>query len=284
MNPFGGNWTAEKIDVFMKYVSAYLQIMKNQSHFRLLYFDGFAGSGVINPDEDPDQFMQGVATQVLSITEPREFDLYMFVEKNPDRAANLQALVEQYFPDKGKRVRIAEGDCNEKLLLLAAYMRSPLHRNDRALAFIDPFGMQLSWDTLAALRGIEMDAWILVPTGIGIGRLLKNDGQIRPAWMARLQDFLGMNEEEIRGYFYREETTHTLFGAETNVVKQERAVERAGQLYRERIRAANIFSHVSEPLILKNSRNSVMYHFILCSNNAVALKIANDITRKINRR
>lgn len=282
MNKFGGDWTEEKIVVFMKYVRAYLQIMKTRTRYRLLYFDGFAGSGTISPDEDPNEFIQGVATQVLSITEPREFDVYMFVEKNADHADNLRALVESDFPNK--TVRVAEGDCNEKLLQLATYMRSPAHRNDRALAFIDPYGMQLSWDTLVALRGVEMDAWILVPTGIGIGRLLKNNGEIQPGWMTRLQDFLGMSPEEIYAYFYRQETRHTLFGDETVVVKQERASERAGQLYRERIMAANIFSHVSEPLVLRNSKNSIMYHFILCSNNATALKIANDITKKINRR
>jgi three-Cys-motif partner protein len=282
MNDFGGKWTEEKIEVFIKYVKAYLQIMKNRTHFRLLYFDGFAGSGTITPDEDPSEFIQGVATQVLSITEPREFDVYLFVEKDPDNAEQLETLISKYFSDK--RVRVAVGDCNDKLLQLAAYMRSPEHKNDRALAFIDPYGMQLSWNSIEALRGLDMDVWILVPTGIAIGRLLRNDGEISPGWMARLQDFLGMTEEEIRSHFYREETRHTLFGDETVVVKQEKATERAGQLYRDRIRSANIFRNVSEPLILRNSKNSIMYHFILCSNNDVALKIANDITKSINRR
>jgi len=282
MNDFGGKWTEEKIEAFMKYVKAYLQIMKNRTQFRLLYFDGFAGSGTITPDEDPSDFIQGVATQVLSITEPREFDVYLFVEKDPNNAEQLETLVSRHFSDK--RVRVAVGDCNDKLLQLASYMRSPGHKNDRALAFIDPYGMQLSWNSIEALRGLDMDVWILVPTGIAIGRLLRNDGEISSGWMARLQDFLGMTAEEIRSYFYREEIRHTLFGDETVVVKQEKATERAGQLYRDRIRSANIFRNVSEPLILRNSKNSIMYHFILCSNNDVALKIANDITKSINKR
>jgi three-Cys-motif partner protein len=282
MNDFGGKWTEEKIEAFIKYVKAYLQIMKNRTHFRLLYFDGFAGSGTITPDEDPSEFIQGVATQVLSISEPREFDVYLFVEKDPDNAEKLENLISSRFPDK--RVRVAVGDCNEKLLQLASYLRGPERKNDRALAFIDPYGMQLSWNSIEALRGLDMDVWILVPTGIAIGRLLRNDGEISSGWMARLQDFLGMTAEDIKRHFYREETRHTLFGDETVVVKQERATERAGQLYRDRIRSANIFRFVSEPLIMRNSKNSVMYHFILCSNNAVALKIANDITTSINRR
>jgi three-Cys-motif partner protein len=282
MNDFGGKWTEEKIEAFIKYVKAYLQIMKNRPHFRLLYFDGFAGSGTITPDEDPSEFIQGVATQVLSISEPREFDVYLFVEKDPGNAEKLESLISSRFADK--RVRVAVGDCNEKLLQLASYLRGPERKNDRALAFIDPYGMQLSWNSIEALRGLDMDVWILVPTGIAIGRLLRNDGEISSGWMARLQNFLGMTPEDIKRHFYREETRHTLFGDETVVVKQERATERAGQLYRDRIKSANIFRYVSEPLIMRNSKNSIMYHFILCSNNAVALKIANDITTSINRR
>ncbi|KAA9338441.1 three-Cys-motif partner protein TcmP [Hymenobacter busanensis] len=284
MNEFGGVWTEEKIEAFMKYVKAYLQVMKNRTHFRLLYFDGFAGSGTISPDEDhdPEQFIQGVATQVLSITEPREFDAYFFVEKNPEHAQSLSELIRARFPDK--RVRVVEGDCNEKLMQLATYMRNPERINDRALVFIDPYGMQLSWSTIEALRGAEMDVWILVPTGVAIGRLLKNNGEIQPGWMARLQDFLGMSPEEIKAYFYRQETSLTLFGEETVTVKQDKASERAGRLYGERIRSANIFRHVSEPLVLRNSRNAILYHFILCSNNATALRIANDINKKMNRK
>lgn len=280
MNEFGGDWTEEKITAFMKYVRAYLEIMKDKKFFRLLYFDGFAGSGTISPDEDPTQFIQGVASQVLSISKPREFDIYLFVEKNPDYAECLKELIDSKYPNK--RVRVAVGDCNDKLVQLGDYMRHPKQKDVRGLAFIDPYGMQLNWNTLAALSGVKMDVWILVPTGMGIVRLLKNDGAIQSGEMARLQNFLGMTPDEIKNYFYREETRIDLFGEETVTVKQARATERAGQLYRERIMAANIFSHVSEPLVLKNSRNAILYHFILCSNNAVALKIANDITKKLN--
>ena len=44
MNGFGGKWTHDKIEVFMKYLDAYMQIMKKHPYWKLLYFDGFAGS------------------------------------------------------------------------------------------------------------------------------------------------------------------------------------------------------------------------------------------------
>jgi hypothetical protein len=45
MNEFGGNWTKIKIEILIEYAKAYLSIMKSRKFFKLLYFEGFAGSG-----------------------------------------------------------------------------------------------------------------------------------------------------------------------------------------------------------------------------------------------
>lgn len=48
---WGGTWTEEKLDALEKYVNAYLTIMNVQRSkfgWKLIYFDGFAGSGSRN--------------------------------------------------------------------------------------------------------------------------------------------------------------------------------------------------------------------------------------------
>ncbi len=65
----------------------------------------------------------------------------------------------------------------------------------------------------------------LVPTGMGVNRLLKNDSNISDAWLSKLETFLGMNKEEILKYFYKEKTSHTLFGEETTTSKEDKAIE-----------------------------------------------------------
>jgi len=45
MNNFGGDWTKIKIEILVEYAKAYLVIMKDRKFFKLMYFDGFAGSG-----------------------------------------------------------------------------------------------------------------------------------------------------------------------------------------------------------------------------------------------
>lgn len=124
-----------------------------------------------------------------------------------------------------------------------------------------------------------MDVWVLVPTGLGVNRLLKNDGRISDSWMSRLEIFLGLTKEEIEKNFYKR--TETLFSDITFIEKERDAVERSARLYRNRLK--EIFAFVSKPYELKNSTNSTMYHLFLASNNEVAVKIGNDIVKKFNK-
>ena len=42
---WGGPWTEKKLEAFSKYVWSYLAILKRQTQWETIYFDGFAGSG-----------------------------------------------------------------------------------------------------------------------------------------------------------------------------------------------------------------------------------------------
>lgn len=86
-----------------------------------------------------------------------------------------------------------------------------------------------------------------------------------------------MEELEIMNHFYQRKITPTLFGTEETVNKIPDVTERIAALYTDRILQAGIFKHASKPRILKNSIGLPMYHFILYTNNKVALKIADEI-------
>ncbi len=59
--------------------------------------------------------------------------------------------------------------------------------------------------------------------------------------------------------------------------KEKDAIEKAGELYRKRLN--EVFKFVSESFRIKNSTGTIMYHFMMASNNPAALKIANDIIK-----
>lgn len=276
MNKFGGSWTKQKIQIVELYAKAYLQIMKTRLYWSLLYFDGFAGTGEINTEDDDYEITEGVAKKILSIIHPRPFDMYYFVELDTEKKTKLEKMIGTSFPDR-KNVYVQEADCNNKLIDLANFLRSDKGRKYKVLGFIDPCGMELNWSSLEALKGYDIDLWILVPTGVGANRLLKRDGNISDAWITRLEKFLGISKQEIMDNFYKQQKEHTLFGEYDYLEKERDSIEKVHTLYKLRLRT--IFKFVSDSFAMKNSMNSIMFHFFMATNNSTALKIANDIIK-----
>jgi len=282
MNNFGGDWTKIKIEILVEYAKAYLHIMNvhaTRYNWKLLYFDGFAGSGYIEKDKSYGvEVTVGAARRIIELANPRPFDQYYFVEKDPKNFGLLKKSTKDAFPKK-KIYAVCE-DCNKKIIDLANFLRDPKNKNFRTLAYVDPCGMQVEWRSIENLRGLPLDMWILVPTGLGVNRLLKNNGQISDAWLEKLEKFLGLTREEIESKFYKKNVKNTLFGEETSVYKEMNAIENSAKLYQSRLK--EVFEFVSKPYALKNSTNSVMYHLFLTSNNKAAEKIASDIVKKYN--
>ncbi len=271
-NKFGGSWTEAKMEIVVSYAKAYLIIMNKQEWAKTIYFDGFAGSGIIESDEN-EYVKKGTALRILDISEPKPFDIYYFVELNEDHKRELEKRIqENYF---GKNAHVVQADCNIKLKRMAEFLKA--NKKFRALVFIDPYGMSVDWSSIESLKDLGVDLWILVPTGIGVSRLLKNNGDISNAWLAKLEKFLGLTKEDILKHFYKKQEVNTLFGSETIIEKEKDAVDKAGKLYKSRLNT--IFKFVSESFVMRNTTNSIMYHFMMATNNTQALKIANDVIK-----
>lgn len=188
MNKFGGDWTKKKIEILVEYAKAYLEIMKSRSYYKLLYFDGFAGSGFIIKNRKIDiDVTVGAARRIVEIAHPISFDVYYFVEKDLKNFKLLEKNTKLAFPTK--EIYATCDDCNKKLIDLGNYLRKPGNENIRTLAYIDPCGMQVEWRSIETLRHLPIDMWILVPTGLGVNRLLKTNGQISEAWAEKLELF-----------------------------------------------------------------------------------------------
>lgn len=168
---------------------------------------------------------------------------------------------------------MVKADCNEKLGKLAGFLKD--NGEYRALAFIDPYGMSVNWQSIEAVKGLGVDLWILVPTGLGVNRLLNNQGRIPPSWLNKLEQFLGIDKEEILAHFYRKQ--ESLFDDGIILQKAGNAIMRIGDLYRKRLN--QVFEYVSDSFVMRNNNSSIMYHFMMATNNATALKIANQVIK-----
>ena len=280
MNQFGGNWTYQKIKIVEEYAKAYLQIMKNFPYYKLMYFDGFAGSGGITIGDKMDEnFIDGAAKVILEIVEPKPFDTYYFVELEEKKAALLRESLDKI---KKSGVFVVSDDCNKKMIDMADYLRGRKGKSYRVLAFIDPCGMNVDWSSIEYLRGLGIDMWILVPTGLGANRLLMKDGNNIPeSWFIKLEKFFGINKELILQCTHTEVIETDLFGdTKRKLVKNDKGIKEVQRLYSQRLKS--VFKYVSNPYVMRNSQNSTMFHLFLASNNSTAVGIANDIVRKYN--
>ena len=293
LSKWGGQWTEEKLDTFTKYVNAYLTIMnkhRDQYGWKLIYFDGFAGSGsrqeinnssdllleLFNEDmirEDELNLYQGAAERVLSI-EQRGFDYNYFIDKDRASSYSLQQKLQSY-ETTDKKLEFRCSDANAQLQIMAHALKN--NPKLRALVLLDPFGMQVSWDSISSLADTHTDLWILIPTGVIVNRLLDRKGKL--THIETLCSFFGLNEEEIRDYFYEKQTVQTLFGEEEKVIKVAQRIKKIAELYIKQLKT--IFTQVTDkPLEMYNTRRTPIFHFAFASYNETAKKIASQIITK----
>lgn len=295
--PWGGNWTEKKLETFESYVRAYLTIMnkyRDKFGWKILYFDGFAGSGSRSTDErlqEEENYVQlfgedlvdvsdltvyqGAAERVVQLEQNmRGFDYYYFIDKFEENCTKLELKLSAY-PTQGYKI-YRPGDANEQILQLANAMGKDNHL--KSLVFLDPFGMQIDWESIQRLAGKGVDLWILLPTGVIINRLLKKDGTLM--YPEKLENFFGMTREEISKRFYERRVSLDLFGDEQE--KYEKitdSITKIAELFAERL--GEIFQYVTDkPLVLRNDHNVAIYHFVFASENPTAVKIAQQIIDK----
>ena len=291
---WGGAWTEEKLDAFEKYVNAYLTIMnkyRDQYQWKLIYFDGFAGSGSRNETNpmDSNQLLldlieehqlsaeelapyRGAAERVLNINQ-EGFDYYYFVDKDAESSKQLE---EKLTPIRnGKQLVFRHSDANTQVSELATAM----HKSNKlkSLVLLDPFGMQVDWTSIEKLKDTGTDLWILIPTGVIVNRLL--DRKCKLTHIEKLTSFFGKDETFLRDFFYNTRQDETLFGSVEVIEKVKEPIQKIAELYIQQMKT--IFKYVTEqPLVLYNTRNAPIFHFAFASNNPSAVKIAHEIINK----
>jgi three-Cys-motif partner protein len=269
---FGGSWTATKLKILKSYLQAYSRIFaKNEKakFFDTFYVDAFAGSGYIQTGDrsliserelftgfeetESQEFLKGSSVCALEVDPP--FKNYLFIERSPDRCIELEKLRKQ-FPTKASLIQVQQGDANEKLL---SWVHSRDWYKTRAVVFLDPYGMQVDWETLKALgatRGVDL--WLLFPLGAGVMRLLKKSAPPPKAWQESITRMLGTTDWESE--FYRT-SAQTEFGLGFDEIKS-RDVDQLGVSEYLLRRVGEVFYRVHpHPFLLKNSKNNPLYLF-----------------------
>lgn len=289
LQQFGGSWTEQKLQRLREYLIAYHEVLKKQP-FALYYIDAFAGTGYNTPKAAPDyqsplfddlaakdtrQFLDGSATIALQI--PRPFDHYIFVEQHEERFAELGKLKTK-FPALASRINPVNQEANSYLISLCNSC-DWLKAGRRAVVFLDPFGMQVTWPTIQAIAATRaIDLWLLFPLGIGVNRMLPKHGQIPPGWRKRLDLMFG--EPDWYSAFYETHTTPSLFGGVDETAVKRADYSAISSYFVKRLKT--IFTHVAEkPLPLLNSSNCPLYLLCFAAGNPKGGPIAKRIAEHI---
>jgi len=289
---FGGSWTERKLAALREYLVQYQKIFTTNvraKELKTIYVDAFAGTGerstdiqveepqLFGYDEEIRSYQEGSARRALSLQS--KFHQYIFIEKKAKHANALRELVLREFADLVERCTIERTDANE---WLQEWCKRQDWRKQRAVVFLDPYGMDVEWRTIEAIAKTRaIDLWLLFPLGIGPSRVMPNQQIPESKWADRLTKLFGT--EEWKSRFYRQgEGELDLFGVKQDSTTKIAGVDEILAYFLERLKA--IFERIVErPLILKNSKQSPMYALCFAAGNEkgapIAVKIASHLVR-----
>jgi three-Cys-motif partner protein len=289
MKSFGGRtWTEEKLERVGKYLPAFTTALKPYK-FRLVYIDAFAGSGWVEYqshvtprlylDLDLPQladFSEGSALRAVKATPA--FDQYYFIDGDSSKIERLKASIASANASALRRSIFRVGDANAELRDLAASIN---WTRTRAVAFLDPYGAEVDWETLDTIaRYPGIDLWYLFPA-MAVRRMLPKKGTVPGAWAQRLDRLLGANDW--REQFVKDLPSQDLFDSEKKSkgsVASTRAIE---EYVTKRLRSTFKGGTGSRAVPLANSKGSTMFLLFFAMTNPdlkarrLAMKIANHI-------
>jgi len=290
---FGGDWTEVKLGKLEKYLKAYRTLFSGNEkarYFKTWYVDAFAGTGSrttadaapdpnallfavdVYEDAETKRYRDGSAKIALALPDP--FHEYLFIEKSRGRVTELKEMIKRDHAGLESRCDFRQGDANE---LIKAWCAERDWTKERAVVFLDPYGMQVEWSTVEALGAtMAVDLWYLFPLGAGVARMLKRDGKLDPSWEASLDSVFGTREWRVR--FYETKETETLFGR-LQTVERDAPAEKIQDFIQERLKTC--FVGVAPGLFLMNSKSSPLYSLCFAAANKKAAPTAIKIAKEI---
>lgn len=266
-----GEWSAVKHDIVKRYATEFLRIMGRQNWLNEChYIDAFSGAGR-HIRKDTQKEVVGSPLKILGLE--KAFDRYLFIEQDKAKASYLRETCEQDFAGRNHLVSIEQGDCNEILPLELRRLR----KNDRALCFLDPYGLELEWKVIRALgQSKRVDTILLFPImGINRGALWRK-GIPDNAATKKLTKFYGDESWKTAGY-----KDTPLFKGQG--IKEKVTPEEFVDSFRKRLEDVAGFECVSKPCPMKNEKQGTIYYLLFGSKKPVAKKIMDYIFEKYGR-
>ncbi|MES0040044.1 three-Cys-motif partner protein TcmP [Mesorhizobium sp. M0091] len=284
---FGGQHTEIKLAIVEKYLKRYSAALHTWCD-NVWYIDAFAGTGSRTVrvkakegdlfDEPAPEYVEqrrGSAKIALDIDPP--FDRLVFMDSKPRHIAALNTLKASY---PGRDIDVVQGDANE---LIQKEIKWDGWKKTRAVMFLDPYGMEVEWDTLRLIAETKaIDVWYLFSLS-GLYRQAARDlSKIDAKKERALNRMLGTDAWKSELYSPIQPAKDLLGVIEREEVRQ-RDADVAGLESYVRDRLAQIFPRVLEPWPLPPKERPQRFSLFCAISNPSdrAIKLAEQFGRSI---
>lgn len=281
---FGSVSTDLKLSLVDGYLRAFTTALRGKFS-ELWYIDAFAGTGertLRHAAKDGDlldaatpekiERRRGSARIAIDVLPP--FQRLIFIDNNAGHCEALRGLQTQY---ANRQIDVVEGDANKAIAQIVA---SRNWAGTRAVMFLDPYGMNVDWDTLKAIRSTEaIDVWYLVSLSGLFRQAARNADAVDESKRAALTRMLGTDTWEAAWYQQTRQTE--LFGPRDAAHSRTADVGDIENFVWNRL--GELFPKVLKPLRLKDSRGIPIFalFFAISNPEARAIKLAAKIANYI---
>jgi three-Cys-motif partner protein len=256
-------WTREKLRYLQKYAQAFMTAMapkRSQGKWEHLdYIDLLSGPGLSIVRETKEEFD---GSPLIALKIKPAFDHLYFADLN---AKNITALKSRVSAKDADRVTFSAGDCN----IVVDEVLKQISSRTLGLAFIDPEGFEVDFETLTKLAKKRIDLLYLFASGIGVRRNLKNALSVANS---RLDKWWG-------GKDWRDLPAARWAAGKFSEEPSEKVLQSFVSAFRKKVASAGFQFQDEEALPFTNTKNAQIYHLLFFSHDQAGLTIWNNIKK-----
>jgi len=181
-----GPWAEDKYRLLSAYMQMFATGMRDKWNKRV-FIDLYSGPGSAIV-RDSGKWLKG--SPLLALSSKNPFDKYIFCDEDESSITALEKRIEKHF--SGNDVTLVRGDCHNKIQDVMSAI--PSHsRNQTVLSFcfVDPFSLNLQFDTIRQLASKFVDFLILLALDMDGRRNVKH--YIKETNI-KVDRFLGLND------------------------------------------------------------------------------------------
>ena len=245
-----GSWSADKHHFLKRYIDAFTTSMKDRNWGSLHYIDLFAGAGI--------ERIRGAGLEwgspLIAAQTRLPFARIHVCEKNRKRFEALKERINRY--PQPNTPQLIHGDAN----LVVNDILNEIPDDSLTLAFLDPFGLHLNFETIQQLSARRADLIIFFPDHLDALRNWENVYKGKPD--SNLDRTLGTNT-------WLNELSESARDNWAQVLQD---------IYQRQIRSLTYTEFETERI--SNSQGRFLYKLLFCANHPFASELWRKTAKK----